>query len=467
MNSDKPFGAYFILYLPWLLSLAFYDSALLSYFIAWSGSFLIFYLSLSGKLKALPGDRPVAEQLMRPIFLMQLIFAGYMCCTSIFYVFSLLGFENFERSNRFFIVDQEKLRLTAECQRYYCLGHAAMVTGILLFMKYPVKKIYHTDSQKLANLLLPFALISFAVSLFFYNYEPLFQFYVQLSSLSFIAGTLALAFAIPQKKIANTMICLGLYFFNFYQAFISGYKEPIITSMLVLGIFLYPNYKKKVLVTGIPLMLLLLIFLPAYVSSFRQIAWTDETSDADSASQIAIDATLNNDKQETNWNFLVYRLSEVDMFTLFVQSTPQHVDYYGVKLLEQAGSAIIPRIFWPGKASTEALIMERVYEAGVINRGSSVSAKPAFIVDAYLSGGTAGVFLLLFAYGAIAQIISIRAEVLFGGYILGTALIFSGLFQSFWRGLSIEFLVNTVFWSYVSMLIIFRVMKTIQILQPV
>ena len=466
MDDRKPLGTYIILYFPWLLSFAFYDSAIFSYLIAWLGSFFIFYISISGKLRPIPTDRPLAEQLMRPLFLMQIIFAGYMCCTSIFYFFSVLGYENFEKANSFFIVDEEKLRLTAQCQRYYCLGHASLVAGILIFMKYPVKKQYKIETDKLANLLLIFAFVVFLVSLIFLNYEPLYQFYVQLSSLSFIAGTLALAFAIPLRKISNTLICLALYIFNFYQAFISGYKEPIIISVVVLGIFLYPNYKKLVIAIGGPLLITLFIFLPAYVSSFRQVAWTGEAG-AEDASKTALDATLYSDKTESNWNFAVFRLSEIDMFTIFVQSTPDRVDYYGTTLLEQSVTAIIPRFFWPSKASTEGLIMERVYNAGVIYRGSNVSAKPAFIVDAYLSYGNWGIFVFLFAYGASAQLISIKAEELFGGYILGTALIFSGLFQSYWRGLSIEFLVNTIFWSYITMLIIFRFMKAFRILLPI
>src|SRR5206468_1486574 len=100
------------------------------------------------------------------------------------------------------------------------------------------------------------------------------------------------------------------------------------------------------------------------------------------------------------------------------------------------------------------LIMQRVYDAGVISRAAKVSAKPAFIVDAYLSGGALAIFIFLFIYGAIAQLISQKAETLFGGYILGTALIFSGLFQIMWRGASFEFIINTIFWSYITMLII-------------
>ncbi len=403
---------------------------------------------------------------MRPIFINQIIFAGYMACSSIFYFLNVMGYDNFQKINHY-LVDSEKLELTAQCQRFYCLAHAAFVSGILYFMKYPTKQKYYIETEKLANFLLMMALISIPVARALLYVPGLSQFYNQFNSLSFIAGTLALSFAIPQKKVTNTLICTGLYLFNFSIAFYSGYKEPIIISILVLGLFLYPHYKKIVTAIFVPILILLFLFLPAYIGSFRQNAWSGEET-AEDASKLALDATLNKDvNDDTNWEFLVYRLSEIDMFTTFVKSTPAKIDYYGLTLLKQSAIAIVPRIFWPSKPSTEELTMERVYNAGVVYRGSVVSAKPAFVVDAYLSGGTFSVFISLFLYGAIAQIISVKAEHLFGGYILGTALIFSGLFQIFWRGLSFEFIINTVFWSYVSMLIIFKILRSRNILKEV
>lgn len=459
MNKQISFERVAVLYLPWALSLLLKNDAVLSYFIAWLGSFFIFYITLTGWVKPLPDDRNIAEQLMRPIFLIQLIFAGYMAITSIFYFMDVMGYQNFERLS-YLLVDKERLRLTALCQRYYCLGHASLISGILIFMNFGGQKKYYIEKEKLPNLLMIFAIISFPVSILFLRIPGLSQFYYQLNSLSFIAGTLALAVAIPLKKIRNTLICLGFYCFNFYEALISGYKEPIIISVLILGLFLYPNYKKVVALTFIPALTLLFIFLPVYNRIFRQNAWSGNTN-AQEASQIALDATLssnddNND--ESNWGFLTNRLSEIDMFMRFTQSTPKQVDYYGINILKQSGIALIPRIFWPSKPSTEELIMERVYNAGVVNRASKVSAKPPFIVDAYLSGGALGVFILLFAYGAIAQLIAQKAEQLFGGYILGTALIFSGLFQIMWRGTSFEFIINTVFWSYITMLVIHKIL---------
>ena len=466
MKSNS-IGKYVILFLPWGLSLIFQANPILSFFIAWAGSFFIFFMTLAGKIQPLPTDRPLGEQLMRPIFLVQIIFAGYTCCTSVFYFFSVLGYQNFHAPGAFYFPDLNLLNITAQCQRYYCLGHAAFATGILMFMKYPIEQKYYYDKEKLPNLLLVFALVSFPLSEVFLRVPGLSQFYTQLNTLSFMSGTLALAFAIPLKNVRNTVICLMLFLFNFYTALTSGFKEPIIISVLVLGIFLYPNYKKIVTAIFVPLLLLLFLLLPTFNSVFRANAWSGD--DTDDATQLAIDATFNSNGSlgNTNWEFLTVRLSEVDMFTKFVQSTPANVPYYKTKLLEQSAEAIVPRLVWPSKPSTEDLIMERVYDAGVVYRGEMVSAKPAFIVDAYLSYGAWGVLIFMFAYGAVAQIIANKAEELFAGYILGTALIFSGLFQIFWRGLSFEFIINVIFWGYISMLIIFRILRARNILKEI
>jgi hypothetical protein len=465
-ETDKPFERYLILYIPWVLSILLRSSPILSYLVAWLGSFFIFFICYGGWLKPLPNDRPIGAQLMRPIFLVQIIFIGYMACGSIFYFCNLLGYMD-NSGLATFAIDYDDLDLTAQCQRYYILGHAAFATGMILSMKYPIRHKYKVNSGKLANILLMIAIIFLPLSYVAGHTSGLVQFYFQFSSLSFIAGTLALAFAIPLNKVFNTAFCVFLYLTNFYQALTSGFKEPIIISVLILGIFLFPTYKRIVLMTFIPGLLLLFMYLPTYNHIFRANAWGDNVN-TDDAYKLALDAALNNESQEeTNWTFLVYRLSEVGMFTNYIKSTPQYVDYYGFDLVKQAVTVIVPRIFWPGKPSTEELVMERVYNSGVIRRGSSVSAKPAFIVDGYLSGGTLGVFLALFIYGAAVQLISQKAEQLFGGYILGTALVFSGLFQIFWRGLSFEFLLNSVFWSFITMLILSRVLRIQNILEDI
>ncbi len=457
---------FFVLYLPWLFSWLLSSFPQSSYLMAWLGSFFIFYITMGGWVKPIPNDRALSEQLMRPIFLTQLVFAGYMCCSTIFYYLDALGYYNFHVLNHLQKPDPQKLMMIAQCQRYYCLGHAAFVSGMLLFMNYPVKKKYLLQTENLANLLLYMAVIAVPLSVFFAVVPGLSQFAGQFNTLSFIAATLALAFAIPQHKFSNILITSGLFLFDFYKSFLSGYKEPIIVGLLVLAIFLFPLYKRAVTLIFVPLLLATFMVLPAYNKVFRQNAWSGNLS-AEDASKVALDAALNNPQEleDSNWNFLVFRLSEIDMFSKYIQTTPKYVGFYGMQLVKQSFQSLIPRIFWPGKPNTEDMIMERVFNAGITARGINVSAKPALIADAYLFQGETGIFLILLLYGAAAQLIALKAESLFGGYILGTALIYSGLFQLFWRGLSFEFLANSIFWSYISMLLIARLMYGLRILK--
>ena len=49
----------------------------------------------------------------------------------------------------------------------------------------------------------------------------------------------------------------------------------------------------------------------------------------------------------------------------------------------------------------------------------------------------------------IASMASRLAERWFGGYLLGSGLVYTAMFQILWRGNSVEFLINAVFWSFI------------------
>nr|WP_121274066.1 hypothetical protein [Pedobacter schmidteae] len=465
MNNRVFNDRYVLLFIPWVLACLFSDYPAFSYLLAWMGSFYIFYISLTGRVKPLSADRDFAGQLMRPIILVQLIFAGYMCCTSIFYFLDVLGYVDFIKADISYLVDEKRLHLTAQCQRYYCLAHASFISGILIYMRPGPSPTYSYRSADFSGLIFRIAVIAATASYLLSFADGFSQFSHQLNTLSFIAGTLALAYAIPEPGIWRTFFCLLIYAINFYHALISGFKEPIILSILILGLFLYPAYKRTVVLIFVPLLLSLFTLLPTYNRIFREQAWSAEVA-SDQARDLALEGAFNFENDDSNWPFLTYRLSEISMFTKYVQSTPGYTDYYGFDLIQQSIVAVVPRIFWPSKPLTEQLVMERVYEAGVVSRNSQVSAKPAFVVDAYLSGGAFGIFICLFSYGALCQLIANKAEELFGGYMLGITLIFTGLFQVFWRGQSFEFLLNSVCWSYISMLMIFWILRITHILNP-
>ena len=447
---------YILLYIPYLLSVALRSSPHTSYLIAWFGSFFIFWVCFKGIIKKLPNDLPLFEQLLRPVFFLHVIFAGYMACTSIFYYVNALGYEYFSYvGNQDFMLD-DIYKSTALCQRYYVLGHAALVHGILAGMNYPKEKKYHIYAPSMSNLLLGISVVCLPLGYLFSKIGSLNQFSIQLNGLSFVAGSIALAFAIRENKRVNLLASTGLFILNIISALSSGFKEPIIVCVLLLGVFLLPVYGKKVLPVLIPVLILLFFVLPTFIGNFRKLS--SEGVDATTARNKSIDRILNNDNltddlQEDNWAFLTGRLSEISMFIKYTQSTPYYIPYYKTTLIKDALQTIIPRIFWPGKPNVEQMVMERVYAARVVNRESIVSAKPAYIVDCYLSYGGIGIWIGLFLYGYVAQNLSALAERMFGGYFMGTAVMFAGLFQIMWRGNSFEFIANAIFWSLITMMI--------------
>ncbi|MXV52814.1 hypothetical protein GS399_17720 [Pedobacter sp. HMF7647] len=467
MNKDNSNPLkYLILYFPFILALLLMDFPNASYLTAWMGSFYIFYISFTGKLKKLPTDLPAEQQLLRPFLLTHIIFAGYMACTSIFYYMNTLGYEYFTYVGTEYDTTGA-LADIARCQRYYVLGHAALAHGLISAMSYPIENKYSLHVDSMSNFLLKMALLSLPLSYVFRSVGALSQFSVQATGLSFVAGTLSLAYSLRENRKGNTVVSAGLFVLNFLQALISGFKEPIIVSVLLLGIFLIPLYGKKVYPVFGAALIALFVVLPTFIAVFRQSAFSGESSQL--ARDKALDAVFNNenlqqDIRKDNWAFLTSRISEIEMFTQFAKSTPQQVPFYHFSLLKQSAEAIIPRAIWLSKPVTEELVMQRVYAAGVVSEDAVVSAKPAYIVDCYLSGGMIGVWVGLFLYGFLAQKISIKAESIFGGYFLGTAVMFTGLFQIFWRGNSFEFIFNAIFWSYISMFLVFYALKSFGII---
>ena len=82
---------YLLLYIPWLIAIFFASDPVASYLFAWAGSFYIFYLSFFNKVKNTSAGEPFSEKVLKPLFLMQFIFAGYLCCTSVFYFLDQMG----------------------------------------------------------------------------------------------------------------------------------------------------------------------------------------------------------------------------------------------------------------------------------------------------------------------------------------------------------------------------------------
>ncbi len=458
-----------VLYLPVILAYALTDVSVLSYFVAWFGSFFIFYVTWFSPVRYYPSDLPVYKQIMRPIFLTQFIFASFMCITSIFYFLDHLGYRYLTELNYgAHFKENEKTALIAECQRYCLLGHAAMVTGLLVLIKPNKLKLKYERTVQSDDFLIWMGIIVFIVGSLCAQSSGLFQISLPLITVGISCAAVIFVKGMVTKNAKYIVIGAAVFLSNFITASLSGYKEPIISNLLILICISLPYAKKKELYFGVPICLVILYFLPTYNTAIRS-SW-DDSINAEDARRLAI-ANLalsqnQNIVEDTNWYFLTERSSEISMFAQFVDFVPRNRDYYYSEILKNSFLVIIPRVFWPKKPSVEALSMERVYDAGIVTRDSRVSAKTRPIVDGYLSFGIVGVFISMFLYGLIAQHACNLAEKIFGGYELGCVIVFNGIFQGLWRGNNFEFMINNIFYGYIIMWLLCYVLITIKTLTP-
>lgn len=437
------------LYFPWALSSMVQYEPILSYLVAWTGSFFIFYLTIFSKVGWQSLDLPVKHQVMRPIILIQLVFAGFMCSTSIFYFADNIDGEF------------QKMQLIAECQRIALLAHAALVTGLILFIQ-PLPFIKYRSAKPLRKLLTKLCFSTLAASQLL-DFLPVFvQFKYPLLAISGSSGSYLLIHGIRYKSIQYILSGSTVFGFNLLNASLTGYKEIIITQFITLAFLAFPYYRKAVTIMAIPVCYLLLYVLPTFTIVVRTQSWFNGKSKEtarDQAFQTFFQDDMVTEINNNNREFLTQRLSEIGMFLKYIKCVPDQHPYYGFQIFSNGLYTLVPRALWSEKPETERLAMERVYQCGIANRESTVSAKTRPVVDGYLIAGLPGVFLYMLFYGIIAQLLCNLAEKLFGGYQIGCIIIFNGIFQTLWRGNTFEFLLNNIFYGYLLMRIISFAMK--------
>jgi hypothetical protein len=441
---------YGLLFLPYVLAVLLQESPTLSYAVAWSGSFWIFYLTLWGHVKPLPGGSSLEQQLLRPVGFTQLILMGYTAVTSIFYFLSLNGCFYFECTALQMAPLQER-ELTASAQRYYVLAHAAFATGVLLPMDYRKSGEWTIRWNGETAWLALYAAGGLLLGIQVLKFLPgLGQVQVYFSNVAMVASVLALALALMRKTSSWLLPVAGtVYVWNIFEALLSGWKSAVLAPTILLFLFLYPKYKRTVATLG-PVVLAVLIFvLPTFVNTFRALNWSGGAQD-EVAAEMAFEQVREagaEEVTENTWNFLTLRLSEVSQFSNYIREASARNTYYGLSLVENGFVAIVPGAIWSGKPSLEAMAMERVYEHGIVERGQQVSAKPKFIVDVYLSGRGVGVLVGFLLFGILTTLASRMCERYFGGYLMG-GVVYLGAFRVFWLSNSFEFFFNNVFWGF-------------------
>jgi len=460
-------GLIISLYIPWVISVIVQGSPAVSYWIAWLGSFFIFYQTWFSSSRFILPDFPLYKQIMRPIFLQQLVFAGFMCCTSVFYFVDNIGFVLFPDLKH---LDSQLLQssaaLIAKCQRLSLLAHAALVTGILLVQqKHMQDRPLYIFSGKppYSNRIMWISSTTLLLSIAMQRIPGLSQFSIGLYSVAVFSGAVIFVRGFREARIELLIFGGSIFVANVISSTLSGYKEHIIVNLIIISCLLFPYYKKTVIAISVPGFLLLFYILPTYVSVIRSQSWSGNAT-AEEARSEAVENILNQNEEQlnaTSWGFLTNRLSEINMFTQYVSTTPEINPYYGNEILFNSLSAIIPRVLWPSKPITEDIAMERVIAAGVVDPLSDVSAKTRPVIDGYLSAGILGIFFYILFLGGISQLLNNLAENLFGGYETGSIIFFNGFFEFMWRGQTMEFMLNSLFWNSVSMFMIFKLLKLI------
>ena len=466
MHKDTAFKINVVLCcgIPLILALLFTHHPVLSYLIAYFGSYFIFYITIWSPLKCVSST----DEVMKPMMIIQLIFAGFMCCTSIFFFADHLGYTYLTLQDSYPFNISEQTYLLAKCQRLSLLGHIGLVTGMILNLKPDNGKRYKLQIQ-IDHFLIKWSLVV-AVVAYFLNYIPtIAQFKYYLLALATTAQALLFIRGLVYKKPMVALYGGILFGLNTLNATLTGYKEILIIQFIIISFLAYPYYKKTVALFFFPCLYMLLYILPTLTTIIRLKSWHGNKTSITARTE-AYD-TLIEDRHEqlilqNNWEFLTNRLSEINMFCLYVKYTPSQQPFYGTDILNNAMFALIPRALWSEKPNTEKVAMERVYKSRVVNRLSTVSAKTRPVFDGYLSGGAKGVLLSMIVYGMLIQWLCNKAEALFGGYELGCVVLFNSLFQQFWRGNNWEFLINNLVYGFILMLIIFYALKFTHLLKP-
>ena len=452
-----PFG-YALLFAPSLLATALVSTPLASYLVAWAGSFFILWLTIKGHVKPLPSGTSALDQVMRPIVLTQILFASYNFLSSIFYVADLHGYYYLTRLSEAPVVPGA-MEAAAAAQRYYVLAHAAVAAGMLVAMDYRRSGewvVRPLDNPARAALVLSAAALLIGTAMDEQN-----QFGTRIEKIGLVASVLALALAIPTRRFGTLALGTALYGVNLGSAFLSGWKEEVLVMVLLLAVFVYP-YARRMVLIGTPVaMIFLLAVLPTYANIFRSLSW-EGGDDAEAAAAVAVDEIQSGraDLGANNWAFLTGRISEIGLFTRYLyafesaQSSGES-PFYGTAIAKQSVYSLVPRALWPSKPSTERLVMQRVYDAGVVSRSSNVSAKPQYVIDGYMSGGYIGVLLAGLVFGVLASLGSRLSERWFGGYFWGSGLIYTSMFAVLWKGNTFEFFFNTVMWSFILLVPLF------------
>ncbi len=448
-----------IIFLPCILAYSYLDDPQVGYLLSWGGSVFILLAVFLGIAQKLPKDLGFFQQFFRPYLYMHLLFATYTSLTSFFYFLHLQGYVFFEKVN--VSEGQEELQALAFAQFCCLLNHAAYAYGqVINIAKYEtqekeveIKDIYILRVLKYA--------IGFYVLSILMRLTGLFSAVALICSyFSFFLSLLALLKSVEMKKyiLLNVIILV----INLGLALTTGMKESILSIIILLSINFFSRYKVATII-GFVLVANLLIYLPLYTNQVRALTWYGQSGTVIEALQETYKIAISEDErskqmvQNSQWSFLYARLSEIAMLRKYIDYIPAKRDFYGLELVETGLLGIIPRFLRTDGKSIDQTAMERALSAGVLESfiaEGGTSAKPSLVADGYMMGGFFTILLCGFIYGWLSTVFSLACERWFGGYTIGTTVVFMSTFNLFGLAMPIENVFAALFYGILCLIVL-------------
>lgn len=422
-------GRIIVIFLPVIIGLLWLEEPGLS--ITWSliGSVTIALVAQTRWFRQ-PGDQvALTDRLLRPQSMFHLLFVAYHIVGGAAYALNSAGYSPVGAGvTASFHHDVSTI---AECQRLMLLAHASVTVGMKLAgFRYSKPKYIIAAIPGYA--LLAVSLLASLVGTSLLGLPSFRHLGYRLLDISAAALLVEIAFSLRNRRYSNLLAALALLVLLLINQALSGWKGLTLWTMITLCALLYPMMSKRIVVIGIAFFIFWALYLHPFGLALRPLLWYQGV-EQDKAIDISMDTALNmslDERLNGAWTLMVGRANDLSQFGRYLEYVPEKHPYYDLDLAGESMVALVPRVIWPSKPDMEKVAMQRVYAAGVVSQQSVVSAKSNFFQDGYLSGGSLGVFISCFIFGILTMLLSRMCETLFGGYEIGTCLIFTGLFAS-------------------------------------
>ena len=398
-------------------------------------------------------DVPNTHRLLRPFSMYQFFFVGYHVLGGAFYALNNAGYAFWTPVDP----SEYDLSVNATAQGLMLLAHASVTAGMKLAgFRYHQPKYLIPYVPPYSLVVLSF--ICLAVGSMLASFQSLANLSQKILQIASTAVLVEITFAVAQRDFHNLIVALLVLLLNLLSQILSGWRGLALWTMITLGALLYPLMPRRVLFGGVAFAIFWALYLYPFGTALRPLIWREQL-DRKTAATISMDQAMNMSLEERLDNvstMMVVRANDLYQFGKYIQFVPDKHPYYGLDLATQALIGLVPRIIWPEKPALERLAMQRVYEAGIVWESSDVSAKSNFYQDAYLSADWPVVILASVLLGLVLMLISHTCERLFGGYEIGTCLIFTSLFSEAVNSpANFLFFVGSVLSSLLVMIVLF------------